>query len=144
MKIAIGSDHAGYQMKELLKSAIREFGHEVKDFGTFSENSCDYPDFGRKVALSVKAGDHDYGVLICGTGIGMCMVANKVPGIRAALCCNIYMAEMSRRHNDANILVLGGRVIGTDLAREMLRTFLATRFEGDRHKRRVEKIMSMD
>lgn len=144
MKIAIGSDHAGYQMKELLKSTIRELGHEVKDFGTFTEDSCDYPDYGEKVADGVTSGDYEQGVLVCGTGIGMSMVANKIPGIRAALCCNLYMAEMSRRHNDANVLVIGGRVIGADLAREMVRKFLATEFEGGRHERRIEKIMSRD
>jgi ribose 5-phosphate isomerase B len=144
MKITIGSDHAGYQMKEYLKSAIRELGHEVKDVGTFSEDSCDYPDLGEKVAEGVASGEYEQGVLVCGTGIGMSMVANKVPGIRAALCCNIFMAEMSRRHNDANVLVLGGRVIGADLAREMVRTFLATEFEGGRHERRIEKIMARD
>jgi len=144
MKIAIGSDHAGYYMKETLKSSIRELGHEVKDVGTFSEDSCDYPDIGEKVAKAVSAGDYESGLLICGSGIGMSMVANKVPGIRAALCCNIYMAAMSRRHNDANVLIMGGRVIGIDLAREMVKVFYSTEFEGDRHERRVSKIMALD
>ena len=144
MKIAIGSDHAGYPMKELLKSSIRELGHEVKDFGTLTEDSCDYPDYGEMVGEGVKSGDYEQGVLVCGTGIGMSMVANKIPGIRAALCCNLYMAEMSRRHNDANVLVIGGRVIGVDLAREMVRLFLATEFEGGRHERRIKKIMARD
>lgn len=144
MKIAIGADHAGYKFKEAIKGIIEAKGHNVLDMGPMDEQSCDYPDFAAKVAHVVADGQVDRGVLICGTGIGMSMAANKVKGIRAALCTNTYMAKMSRAHNDANIIALGERVIGLGLASDILDAFLNTDFEGDRHARRVGKIMALD
>ena len=144
MKIAVGSDHGGYFLKEAIKKYLKDKGHKVKDFGTFSTDSCDYPDFGKELAQAVADGKFSRGVLICGTGIGMSMVANKVTGIRAALCTDGYMAQMARAHNNANILCMGERVIGEGLAKDILEKFLTTKFEGDRHRRRVRKIMALD
>jgi ribose 5-phosphate isomerase B len=142
MKIAVASDHAGYRLKTYIKNRLAELGHEVIDFGAESEASVDYPDHGRPAAESVAAGETDLAVLCCGTGQGMAMAANKVRGIRAALCSEPFSARMSRAHNDANVLVMGGRLIGEVLADEILREFLDTEFEGGRHSRRVEKIES--
>ncbi len=136
MRIAIGSDHAGYQLKRVLVSQGLG-GHEVIDVGTHSEESTDYPIYAFKVARLVASGEADLGVLICGTGLGMSMAASRVPGIRAALCTTEYMARMARAHNDANVLCLGGRVIGPDQALAILEAFLTTRFEGGRHARRL-------
>lgn len=144
MQVAIGSDHAGYPMKQAVIGLLEEIGLSYRDFGTSSEESVDYPDFGRAVAEAVARGTFQRGILICGTGIGMSIVANKVPGVRAALCHEPYSARMSRLHNDANVLAMGGRVIGPELAREIARVFLETRFEGGRHQRRVEKIASLE
>ena len=138
--IIMGCDHAAYQLKEKLKSFLSAKGIPVEDVGTFSEKSVDYPDFGIKVAAQVSAGNFKRGILICGTGLGMSMVANKFPHIRAALCNDLFSAEMSRRHNDANILVMGGRVIGVGLALEMVDIFLNTAFEGGRHQIRLDMI----
>ncbi len=141
MKIAIGADHAGYALKEQMKAWIVEFGHEPDDVGTYSgEQSVDYPDWSKKVAERVLSGRAERGVLICGTGIGMSIAANKVPGIYAALCSNEFMARMSRQHNDANVLVLGSRVTGSDLAREILRVWLDTQAEMGRHLVRRQKV----
>ena len=140
MKIAIGADHAGFSSKEELKKAIAASGHEVADLGTESEASVDYPDFARAVAEAVAGGKADRGVLVCGTGIGMSMTANKVPGIRAAVVTDAYTAEMSRRHNDANVLCMGARVLDPERMKEYLGIFLHTPFDGGRHARRVEKI----
>lgn len=144
MKIAMASDHAGFQMKRMLKEFLASLGHEVRDFGADSEDPVDYPDTGREAALSVAAGDSDVGILICGTGIGMSIVANKVPGIRAALCNDVVCARLTREHNDSNVLALGARVIGNETARELVGTWLSTDFVGGRHTRRVEKISAMD
>ena len=140
MKFAVGSDHAGFSLKERLKAHLIEKGNEVVDLGTHSEESVDYPDFGFAVAEAVSRGDAQRGLLVCGTGLGMSYVANKVAGIRAALCTSDDMAEMSRRHNDANILVLGGRTTDPQSAAGILQTWLSTGFEGERHQRRVRKI----
>jgi ribose 5-phosphate isomerase B len=140
MKIAVASDHAGYRLKTHVKERLTELGHEVIDFGSDSEASVDYPDHGRPAAESVASGEAELAVLCCGTGQGMAMAANKVRGIRAALCAEPFSARMSRAHNDANVLVMGGRLIGEVLADEILREFLDTDFEGGRHSRRVEKI----
>jgi ribose 5-phosphate isomerase B len=140
MKIAIGSDHAGFGLKEEVITILKGLSLEVTDCGTDNTESVDYPDFGEKVSKLVSAGQVDKGILICGTGIGMSMVANKFPNVRAALCNDLFCAKMSRLHNDANILVLGGRLIGKDLAAEIVRTWLSTQFEGSRHLRRLEKI----
>jgi len=144
MKIAIGSDHAGFGLKEDVLALLKETGSEVIDCGTNTTASVDYPDFGEKVSRMVSAGEVDRGILICGTGIGMSMVANKFPNVRAALCNDLFSAKMSRLHNDANILVLGGRIIGKDLAAEIVRTWLDTAFEGDRHMRRLQKIKKIE
>ncbi len=140
MKIAIGSDHGGFALKEYLKPLIFELGHELADVGCFSEESVDYPEQARAVTGLVKKGEADRGILICGTGIGMSLAANRVPGIRAALCHELFTAEMSRRHNDANVLCMGGRVIGPGLAWEMVKIWLTTPFEGGRHERRLNLI----
>ena len=141
MDIIIGSDHAGFDLKERCKRYLRDIlGKEVEDVGVYSKESSDYPDIGHRVAEAVSKGRYKRGILICGTGIGMSIVANRYRGVRAALCHNLYTTRYSRLHNDANILVMGGRVIGDGLALEMVKLFLETPFEGGRHKRRVEKI----
>ena len=137
MKIAVGSDHGGYGLKELIKEVIRGLGHEVKDCGCHGPESTDYPIFAKAVTELVNAGAVERGILICGTGIGMSMVANRYPGIRAALCHELYTARMSRAHNDANILCIGARVVGPGLAEEMVKVWLETPFEGGRHQRRL-------
>ncbi|MEW6106294.1 MAG: ribose 5-phosphate isomerase B [Bacillota bacterium] len=140
MKVAIGSDHAGFEMKESLKEYVKSLGHEVEDFGAQSCDPVDYPDIGYRVAKDVASGRFERGVLICGTGIGMSIVANKVPGVRAALAGDVESARLAREHNDANVLTLGARIIRLELAREIVRIFLETGFAGGRHARRVEKI----
>jgi len=140
MKIAIGSDHAGFKLKEKIKGLLTELGHEVLDLGCHSTDSVDYPVYGAKVAQAVAQGEAERGVLICGTGLGMSMVANRFPGVRAALCHELFTTRMARLHNDANVLVLGGRVLGDVLALEMVKVFLETPFEGGRHERRVKMI----
>ncbi len=137
--VIIGSDHAAFPLKEAVKKHIGQMGIEVKDVGTFSAASVDYPDYGIQVAGAVSSGEFQRGILLCGTGLGMSMVANRFPGVRAALCADIFSARMSRLHNDANILVLGGRVIGEALALELVKTFLETAFEGGRHQARLDK-----
>jgi ribose 5-phosphate isomerase B len=140
MKVVIGSDHAGYELKEQIKVVLEEKGCTIIDVGTESPASVDYPDFGIKAATLVARGEVDRGVLICGTGVGMSIVANKVKGVRASLIYDLYTAIQSRKHLDANILVLGGRVTGKDLAAEIVRAWLDTPFEGGRHQKRIEKI----
>jgi ribose 5-phosphate isomerase B len=137
-RIIIGCDHAAYKLKEFLKSAMTDQGIEVTDAGTHSETSMDYPETGKSVAEKVSSGEFERGILICGTGLGMSMVANKYPHVRAALCNDLFLAAMSRRHNNANILVMGGRVIGDILALEILKTWLETPFEDGRHQRRLD------
>ncbi|MFA4858627.1 MAG: ribose 5-phosphate isomerase B [Candidatus Margulisiibacteriota bacterium] len=140
MKIAIGSDHGGFKLKEYLRQFLAKAGHKVKDFGCFSEESVDYPDIARPLSQAVAKKQYKFGILVCGTGIGVNMVANKMPGIRAALCHNIFTAQMAREHNNANVLCLGGRVLSNPLARQIVQKFLATDFAGGRHLRRVKKI----
>jgi ribose 5-phosphate isomerase B len=142
--IIIGSDHAAYQMKETIKSYLESEGFTIEDAGALGTDSVDYPDFGIKVASTISSGKHKRGILMCGTGLGMSMVANRFPGVRAALCDDIFSAVMSRRHNDANILVLGGRVIGDVLAKEVVKAWLKTEFEGGRHKDRLDKFDRID
>jgi ribose 5-phosphate isomerase B len=137
--IVLGSDHAGYPLKELLKEHARDRGFGVEDVGTHSEESCDYPHYAVRVCHRVIEGA-GLGVLVCGSGMGMSMAANRFRGIRAALCTNEFLARMSRRHNDANVLCLGHRVIGQDLAKSILDAFLDSAFEGGRHQRRVEML----
>ncbi|MDY6084646.1 MAG: ribose 5-phosphate isomerase B [Dialister sp.] len=144
MKVAIASDHGGYTLKELLKTHLTENHVEVIDCGTDSTESCDYPDFAEKACQLVLDGKAKYGILVCGTGIGMSMAANKIRGIRAALCGDVFSAHFARAHNDANVIALGARVIGTGLAERILDEFLASPFEGGRHERRVGKIMELE
>lgn len=144
MQIALGSDHGGFQLKEKIKQLLDELGIEWKDFGTSSEESVDYPDFAQLVALAVAKGDYHRGILICGTGIGMSIVANKVAGIRAALCHDCFSAQATREHNDSNVLCLGQRVIGSGLALEIVKIWLQTTFVGGKHLRRVQKISTVE
>lgn len=141
MKIAIGADHAGVQAKSRLGELLRKAGHEVTDVGTQGEESVDYPDFAQAVARDVGSGRAERGLLVCGTGIGMSIAANKVPGVRAAKVNDPYEARMARAHNDANVLCLGARVVDPSVMDEIVRTFLETPFEGGRHARRVDKSM---
>ena len=139
--IAIGSDHGGYELKQEIMKHLDERGLEYKDFGCYSADSCDYPQYGHAVAHAVADGVCDRGILVCGTGIGISISANKVPGIRAALCTDCFMAEASRQHNDANILAMGGRVVGPGLALKITDTFLDTPVSnGERHIRRISQI----
>lgn len=140
MKLIVGSDHAGYPIKEKVSTFLQERGIAVEDVGTYGEESVDYTDFGKKVARKVSDGTFERGILICGTGLGMSMVANRFRGVRAALANDLFSAIMSRRHNDSNILVMGGRLIGDMLALQLVETWLDTPFDGGRHQRRVEKI----
>lgn len=135
--IILGSDHAGFALKEKIKQYLRNLDIEVKDIGTFSEASVNYAEYGRQVASSVSSGDFKRGILVCGSGIGMSMVANRFPHVRAALCQDVLSARLSRLHNDANILVMGGRLIGDVLAEEIVKTWLETPFEGGRHLERL-------
>lgn len=144
MRVAIGADHAGYPLKEKLKEALIEAGVDYVDLGTFSDDSVDYPDFAAAVAEKVASGEFDRGVIACGTGIGVAIAANKVPGIRAALCVNTDCARLSREHNDANILTLGARFIDPLDAKEILLAWLEAEFEGGRHTRRVDKIRELE
>jgi ribose 5-phosphate isomerase B len=144
MIILIASDHAGFDLKELLAERTRDTGHEVIDLGPSTRESVDYPDYAHNLARRIAAGEADFGVLICGTGIGMCMVANRHPGVRAALCHDAFTAELARRHNNANVLCMGGRTTGPGLAIQMLDIFLATPFNGGRHERRVNKIEDLE
>jgi ribose 5-phosphate isomerase B len=144
MLIAIGSDHGGFRLKEDIKEFLKEQGYEFRDFGTNSTDSVDYPDFARAVAQAVASGECGRGILICGTGVGISIAANKVKGIRAALCTDEYTAQMSREHNDANILALGERVTGFGLARSIVAKWLTTDFAGGRHSKRVCKIADLE
>ena len=142
--IAIGSDHGGFLLKQEVMKYLAEKGLEYKDFGTYTEDSCDYPVYGEAVARAVASGECERGIVICGTGIGISISANKVHGIRAALCGDCYSAEYTRRHNDANVLALGARVLGSGLALKIVETFLTTEFEGGRHARRVAMISDLE
>jgi len=142
--IIIGSDHAAFDLKEKIKAFLVDRGIDVEDAGSHSEDSVDYPDFGIKVASMVSTGKFERGILLCGTGIGMSMVANKFPHVRAALCSDLFSAIMSRRHNNSNILILGGRVVGDALAMEMVRAWLETPFDGGRHQQRIDKFDKID
>lgn len=144
MHIALGSDHAGSILRGLVKEHLKKAGHSVEDLGTLSQTSVDYPEYAQKVARAVADDSAQLGVLVCGTGIGMCMVANRVPGVRAAVCTNEFMAQAARSHNDANVLCLGERVVGAGVALSIVDAFIGTPFEGGRHARRVEQINDMD
>ena len=143
LSVAMGADHAGWELKEALKAWLIDAGYQVLDFGTHGPDSVDYPDYALQVAEAVTVGKVERGVLICGTGIGMTIAANKVSGIRAALCGDVFTARMSREHNDANVLALGGRFSGRETGLEILRAWIETPFAGGRHARRVDKIADM-
>ena len=144
MTIAIASDHGGYTLKEHLKQYLTAQGHEVRDFGCHGLESCDYPIFGAEAARAVAGGECERGIVVCTTGIGISITANKVKGIRCALCADPLSAEMTRRHNDANMLALGGGMVGEKIAERIADVFLATEFEGGRHQRRVSQIMALE
>lgn len=144
MKIAIGSDHGGFSVKEIAKPHLEKLGYEVIDFGTNTPDSCHYPIYAEKVARAVAAGEVDRGILICGTGIGMSIAANKIPGIRAAAVSDCFTAKATRQHNDSNILCLGERTVGPGLALMLMEIFLATEFEGGRHQTRVDMISALE
>lgn len=144
MRIALGADHAGYELKEKLKPYLQARGDAVDDCGTASTASCDYPDFAHAVATRVASGSAKYGILVCGSGIGMAIAANKTPGIRAANVDSEYEAQLSREHNDANVLTLGARILGEEQARKIVDLWLATPFAGGRHQRRVDKITELE
>jgi len=143
VRIAIGCDHRGIEFKQAVIQVLNEVGHNVKDFGSYTTDAVDYPDIAKEVSESVVKGEYDRGILICGTGIGMCISANKVKGIRAAQCYDVFCATRARQHNDANILCMGSEVVKKDMP-DIVNTFLAMEFEGGRHQRRVDKIKAMD
>ena len=142
--IALGSDHAGLPLKKEIIALLEEMGLAYKDYGTYTADSCDYAQFAQRAAKAVAAGECDRGILVCGTGIGISMAANKVHGIRCACCSDCYSAKMTRKHNDANMIAMGARVVGVDLGRMIAETFLMTEFEGGRHQRRIDQIMAIE
>ncbi len=144
MKITIGSDHGAVDLKEEVKMVLKELGVEVTDVGTFGKESVDYPDIAEKVCADVTGGRSERGIVLCGTGIGISMAANKIKGIRCALCNDVYSARMARQHNDANVLAMGGRVLGFGPAGEIVRVWVKEEFTGGRHARRVDKIMALE
>ena len=144
MKIGIGNDHSALELKAEIIGFLKEKGHEVIDYGTNSTESCDYPVYGEKVARAVVSGEVEQGILICGTGLGISLAANKVRGIRAAVCSEPYTARMARQHNNCNVLAFGARVVGAELAKMIVDTWLSTEFEGGRQQRRVDMIMAIE
>ena len=144
MKIALGCDHGGYELKEYIKGVIEKLGHEYEDFGCYGLDSCDYPDFGAAAAKAVAEGKCEKGILVCTTGIGISIAANKVKGIRCAHCADCLQAEMTRKHNDANMMAIGAGFTGKNMAERMVAAFLTTEFEGGRHQRRVDKITALE
>lgn len=144
MKIALACDHGGLNLKNSVIAYLKEHGYEVVDFGTNTTDSCDYPDYALPAAEAVAGGECDKGILICSTGIGVSIVANKVPGVRCAHCHDVYCAEFTRRHNNANVLAMGEKVVGAGYALQIVETFLTTEFEGGRHERRVNKITAIE
>ena len=144
MKITIGSDHAATELKETVKKVLAEFDAEINDVGTFGTERVDYPDIAEKVCADVTSGKSERGIVLCGTGIGISIAANKINGIRCALCGDVYSAKMSREHNNANVLAMGGRVIGSGLAGEIVRAWLTTDFAGKRHERRINQITALE
>lgn len=144
MKISVGSDHRGVEHRKIIRDIVESLGHTVHDCGTMTTESCDYPDIALDVGNSIRNGDSQMGILICGTGIGMMIAANKVEGIRAVICCNLDAVRLSRQHNDANVLCLAGSGFDEDEVRETITTWLSTEFEGGRHARRIEKIAKIE
>ena len=143
-KIAVASDHGGFDLKNAVVRLLRELGYDVEDMGPSNSKSVDYPDYGFRLAEAVSTKKNLRGIVICGTGIGMSITVNRFSGVRGALCSDVYMAKLSREHNDSNILIMGGRVIGYGLAAEIVKTWLNTKFEGGRHKKRLDKIVQFD
>ncbi len=144
MKIGIGSDHGGFELKEIVREHLEKLGIEIVDFGTYNKDSVDYPEYGKTVAQAVVNKEVERGIVICGTGIGISIAANKVKGIRCALCGDTYSARMSREHNNANMLALGARVLGVDLALEIVDSWMKAEFQGGRHENRVNKISDIE
>ncbi len=144
MKIAIGADHAGFRLKEHLARFLEQRGHQVEDQGTFSDDSVDYPEYAAAVAEEIAAGRADRGLLVCGTGIGVAIAANKIDGVRAATCNDLFTAAKAREHNDANVLTLGARVVGEGLAEDIVQSFIETDFEAGRHQRRIDQIQALE
>ena len=144
MKIALGCDHGGYDLKRHIIKVLERLGHEAEDFGCFSKESCDYPDFGAAAARAVAEGKCERGIVICTTGIGISIAANKIKGVRCAHCADCLQAEMTRRHNDANMMAIGAGFTGPNMAERMVEVFLSTEFEGGRHARRVDKITALE
>lgn len=144
MRIAIGSDHVGFELKPMISDYLEELGHEVKDFGSYSTERTDYPIYGKRVAEEVSSGSFDLGILICGTGVGISITANKVTGIRAVVCSEPYSAKLSREHNNTNILAFGSRVVGSELAKMIVKEWLEASFEGSRHQNRVKMISTIE
>lgn len=144
MKIVLGADHGGFELKEVLKKHLEDKGYDLCDVGTYDTNSVDYPDIAKAACEKVTSGECDWGILVCGTGIGISIAANKVKGIRCALVNNEYSAEMTKRHNNANMIAFGGRVTGPDLAKNILDAYMSASFEGGRHENRVNKITALE
>ena len=144
MKVALGSDHAGFELKGRIAVLLGKLGHQVDDLGTHTSDSCDYPDYAEKVAAEVADGRADRGILVCATGVGMSIAANKLPGIRAAVCNDSFTAKYARLHNDANVLALGARVVGPERALEIVETFMKTSFDAGRHELRLSKIKDLE
>ena len=144
MRVAIGSDHAGFELKEILRAELAELGDEVTDYGTDSLESCDYPDIAVPLARAVAAGEHDFGILICSNGVGPSIVANKIHGVRAAVCHDTFSSKRAREHTDVNVLCMGAWAIGRGAASEVMRAFRAASFEGGRHERRLGKVKAID
>ncbi|MBP9996713.1 MAG: ribose 5-phosphate isomerase B [Lachnospiraceae bacterium] len=144
MKIAIGNDHAAVELREVITEYLKELGHDVDNYGAAAGEKCDYPAVGKKVGELVAAGDYDCGILICGTGVGISIAANKVKGIRAAVCSDTATARLVKQHNNANILAFGARIVGTELAKDIVKSYLDAEFEGGRHQRRVDMISAME
>ena len=144
MKIGIGNDHTAFDLKNIIKAHLEEQGYEVVDYGAYSSERCNYPEFGEKVARAIVAGEVELGVLICGTGVGISLAANKVKGIRAAVCSEPYTAQLVRRHNNAQIIAFGARVVGDEMAKMIVDEFLNAKFEGGRHQTRVDMIMAIE
>lgn len=142
--LAIGCDHGGLELKNHIIAHLKEQGTECRDFGTYDENSCDYPDIAEKVCGAVTSGECESGILVCGTGIGMSIAANKIKGIRAALCTDVYSAKMTKQHNNSNVICLGGRVTGRELAFMIVDTWLSEKFQGGRHQNRIDKISALE
>lgn len=144
MKIAIGNDHSAVEMKEQISEYLKELGHEVVNYGTDTIDSCDYPEYGETVGRCVVAKEADCGILICGTGVGISLAANKVKGVRCVVCSEPYSAKLSKQHNNTNVLAFGARVVGIELAKMIVEQWLGAEFEGDRHQRRVDMIMAIE